>query len=209
MKAIKQFIGGFLLCLAEVLVGVLLLIDPISFTDAIITFCGLAMVLWGLICIMQYFRAEPEKAAAGRGLMKGLVLLTAGIFAAVNAQWLVALFPLMTVIYGLVILLSAFGKIQWAVDMLRTKTGKWLFAAISAAVSLVCAAVILCAPFTSTAFLWAFTGVSLICEACLDVVTFLASGWKRREKKAKEVPGEAVEAAAAEEIKILEEVTQE
>lgn len=183
MKAIKQFLGGILLCMVEVVVGILLLIDPVSFTTIIITVCGMAMVLWGLIEIMKYFRTAPEKAAAGQGLMKGLILSAFGGFAVLNSEWFLAAFPLMTFAYGIVILLSGFGKIQWAVDVLRVKNQKWFWAAISAAVSILCSIVILSSPFSSTAVLWIFTGISLICEAFLDIVTFFISGIKKKSRE--------------------------
>ena len=180
MKAIKQFLSGIFLCLAEIVVGVLLLLDPVSLTTSFITVCGLALILWGFSEVFRYFRTEASQAAESQGLMKGLILLALGGFAALNSGWFLATFPLMTFVYGIVILLSGFGKLQWAVDMLRSRNKKWFWAAISAAVSIVCSAVILSSPFTSTAVLWRFTGISLICEAFLDLFTFFVSTMKRK-----------------------------
>ena len=191
MRAIKQLIGGILLCLVEVVVGVLLLIDPIGFTTGIISACGLMLILWGLVQIFRYFRTEPAAAAEGQGLMKGLILLVLGIFAVLNSEWFLAAFPLMTIAYGVVILVSAFGKIQWAVDMLRAGKRRWFWAAISAAASVICALVILSSPFASTAVLWTFTGVSLICEAVLDIITFFISSGKGNAEEKNDIVEEA------------------
>lgn len=198
MKAIKQFIGGILLCLVEVVVGILLLINPIRFTTGIIMACGSVLVLWGLWETVRYFRTAPAAAAAGQGLMKGLILLVFGGFCVLKSEWFLAAFPLMTFVYGIFILLSGFGKVQWAVDMLRAKNSKWFWAAISAALSIICSVVILSSPFSSTAVLWIFTGVSLICDAFLDIVTFFISGVKSKEKQqpTAESTGEATEACS-------------
>lgn len=88
-----------------------------------------------------------------------------------KSQWFIATFPLLTILYGIIILITGLLKIQWAVDMLRMKIQKWFFAAIGAALSLLFAAVILMNPFESTVFLWRFVAVSLILEAILDIVT--------------------------------------
>ena len=189
MKSIKQFFGGFVLCAIEAVIGVLLLVDPVGFTSGIITFCGLALILLGIGSVVGYFLKNAEAAAASQGLAKGLTLLLAGGFCALKTEWILAAFPLLALIYGVVILVSGLGKLQWAVDLLRAKKKKWPFAAISAAVSLLCALVILGNPFATTAALWLFTGISMICEAVLDLVTFLLSGKKvqKGEEAAEEV----------------------
>ena len=193
MKTIKQFLGGIILCLCEVAIGILLLVNPVGFTAGIITVCGIALILCGIGSIIGYFRKDAEEAAASQSLMKGLVLLLAGGFCALKTEWIIATFPLMTLVYGVVILISGMGKVQWTADMLRAKNKKWFFAAISAAVSVICAVVILRSPFTSTAALWIFTGVSLICEAILDMVTFLLSGRKNQaDDVTTEIEGEEV-----------------
>lgn len=187
MKAIKEYVGGFLVCLMEVIIGILLLIDPIQFTGGIITVCGMALVLAGLWLIIKYFMATPERAALGQNMMKGLTLVALGGFVTLRSDWILATFPLMALVYGVVILLFGFAKVQQTVDMLRVKNKKWTFNAVSAGISLVCAVVILSRPFSTTAVLWSFTGITLIAEAVLDVVTVLLS--RGREQTAS---GEAV-----------------
>lgn len=72
-------------------------------------------------------------------------------------------------------LVAGVSKIQTMVDMLRLHNNKWFWAGINAFVSIICAIVILWSPFTTTAVLWIFVGVSLIVEAVLDIVIlFLA-----------------------------------
>ena len=60
-------------------------------------------------------------------------------------------------------------------DLIRLKKDKWYIAAISAGVSIICAAVVLGNPFTSTAALWMFTGITLIVEAVIDLVTLIVN----------------------------------
>ncbi|MDO4308988.1 MAG: DUF308 domain-containing protein [Eubacteriales bacterium] len=176
MKFLKQHTNHIILCFFEALVGILLLINPIGFTSGIITAGGVLLLLVGIASIIKYFRAETSEAAASQSLTKGLTALLAGAFCVLRYQWFLVTFPALTILYGVVILVTGLGKIQAAIDMLRQKNNRWFLAAISAVVSLACAVVILNNPFSSTVILWTFTGISLIVEAIFDVVAIIVSG---------------------------------
>jgi uncharacterized membrane protein HdeD (DUF308 family) len=178
MKFLKNNIGGIAMCLLELLVGALLLINPVGFTSGIIMGAGLVLILIGIVCIIKYFRAEPEEAAKEQNLLKGLIALLAGGFCALRAEWFVITFPVITLIYGLVILITGLGKIQWTVDIIRQKKPKWFLCGLSALVSTVCGLVIIAAPFTTTAVLWMFTGISLIVDACFDIPALILTNKK-------------------------------
>jgi len=172
MKKIKEHLSGIVLCLFELVVGVLLLIDPVGFTAGIIILAGIVLMVLGLISIIKYFRSDAKEASVGQTLVKGLVSMAAGAFCAFRSHWFIATFPVLTIIYGVVILVTGLGKIQLTVDMLRQKNKKWFLAALNAVISIVCAVVIL--KSTSTVVLWIFTGVSLIVEGVLDIITLIA-----------------------------------
>ena len=178
MKFLKNNIGGIAMCLLELLVGALLLINPVGFTSGIIMGAGLVLILIGIVCIIKYFRAEPEEAAKEQNLLKGLIALLAGGFCALRAEWFVITFPVITLIYGLVILITGLGKIQWTVDIIRQKKPKWFLCGLSALVSTVCGLVIIAAPFATTAVLWMFTGISLIVDACFDIPALILTNKK-------------------------------
>lgn len=165
--------SSIFLCLFEVVVGILLLINPVSFTSGIIIAAGIALLCIGLTSIIKYFKADAEEAALSQSLLQGLVALLAGGFCAFNSHWFVVTFPVLTIIYGIVILVTGLGKVQMAVDLLRAKRKKWFIAAISAVISIACGVVILNSPFSSTAILWVFTGISLIVEAVVDIVALI------------------------------------
>lgn len=171
MNKIK--IGSLLMCIIEVLVGVLLLINPVGFTTGIIIILGVLLTIVGIGSVIGYFRAQPEEAAQEGGLAKGLLFISGGCVCMFKSGWFLAAFPLITVFYGILIFISGIGKIQWAVDMLRQKQKYWFLALISAALSMVFAVLILSNPFSSTAVLWTFIAVSLIVEAVMDILTFI------------------------------------
>ncbi len=174
MKLLKENADGIVFCLFELVVGVLLLVNPVSFTVGIIMVAGVVFILLGLINVARYFRTSVDEAVLGQMLTKGLLLLLAGIFCVWKTEWFIVTFPVLTILYGVLILVAGISKIQLTVDMLRWKNKKWFWAAISAAVSIVCAIVILRSPFATTAVLWMFTGASLIVEGIHDIIAMIA-----------------------------------
>lgn len=173
MNKISRNFGNLIMCIAEILIGVLLLINPVGFTSGVIVVMGIAMTVIGIGSLIGYFRSEPEEASRKNGLSKGLLLILAGIFCIFESEWFIVTFPLLTVFYGILTLMTGISKVQWAVDMLRMKQKYWFVAIIGAVLTLVFAALILTDPFASTAILWTFIAVTLIVEAVVDIVTFL------------------------------------
>lgn len=180
MKKAKGNFSSILMCLFEIAVGILLLIDPVGFTVGILVAAGILLVVVGIVHVVRYFKADAAEAATGQYLTKGLIALVAGVLCAVKSHWFVITFPALTLLYGIVVLATGLGKIQFMADMLRQKSKKWFFALISAGVSVACGIVILCDPFASTAVLWIFTGICLIVESVIDLITLIIKG---REQK--------------------------
>lgn len=169
--------------LVELIIGILLLVNPVGFTSGIIVAFGVVLMVMGVGSIIKYFCTEPEEAAVNQSFVKGLVELLAGAFCAFNSHWFVVTFPVLTLVYGAVILLTGLIKLQWMVDIIRMKRRRWLLAAIGAAISILCGVVIITSPFSTTAVLWMFTGISLIVEAVFDMIGAI---FGNREKKVAE-----------------------
>lgn len=187
MKTKKMGISGVVAGLFELFIGILLLINPVGFTLGIIVAFGAFLCVMGVASVISYVRAEPLLAMGSQKLQKGLVYVAGGIFCICKSNWFVATFPILTILYGITILVTGFGKIQLTVDMLRLKWKRWYLAAISAVLSLICAAVILLNPFTTTTMLWIFTGVTLIVDAVFDIITVIFGKAKEEKKDMTEV----------------------
>lgn len=169
----KILTGKILLCVCEILVGILLLIDPEGFTTSIVTGAGLLLFAAGAITVFGYFRTPPEQAQQGQGLSKGLCAILAGMFCIFRSGWFVVTFPVLTIIYGISILLIGLVRVQWAVDMLRMKRQRWPLAMISAAISVAAGGVILLDPFSATSVLWRFVAIALLVEAAADLAVLI------------------------------------
>lgn len=213
MSVIKLNIKEIIFCIAELIVGILLLINPVSFTSGIIVLLGVSMLAMGILFGYKYFRMDAEQAKKGNMLTFAILLIMIGVFCIVRTDWFIATFPVLTVLYGILMLVGGVSKIQTMVDMLRMHNNKWFWAGINAVVSIVCAVVILWSPFASTTLLWIFAGISLIVEAVLDIVTlFLAYIGKKIVKEiiedAEKEVAEEVSEAKTEEVPVEEQTIE-
>lgn len=159
--------------ISEIVLGILLLINPIGFTSGIIVALGFVMVCLGIGSIVGYFRKTPEEAAQKNDFAKGLILALLGAFCVFKSEWFIATFPLLTVLYGVLTLVMGISKIQQAIDMLRMKRKFWMIAVMNAVLTIIFSVLILSNPFASTAILWTFIGVTLIIEAIIDLLTVI------------------------------------
>ncbi len=169
-KMFKGRIGGFVLCAIEILVGVLLLINPIGFTSGIIIGAGVVLALGGLASVILYFMSAPAEGVASQRLFRGLVMVMGGLLCITQYQWIITAFPLLTVIYAGWMLVLAAMKVQQMADMLRLGSGRWYMPAIAAGLAAVLAIIIILNPFGAVNAVWTFAGISLIAEAVVELV---------------------------------------
>lgn len=66
MSKIKRSTGNLLTCIFEILVGILLLIDPVGFTSGIIIVFGIVLAVIGLVSLFKYFRTDAEDVNSTR-----------------------------------------------------------------------------------------------------------------------------------------------
>ena len=176
---LKRNLSSMAMSLVELIIGILLLVNPIGFTSGIIIAFGIVLMIMGVSKTIKYFRAEPEEAAVSQILVKGLLMLLAGTFCAFNSRWFIATFPVLTLVYGVVILITGITKVQWTIDIIRMKRSKWFWMAISAAISIICGITVITNPFSTTAVLWMFIGISLIVDAAFDMLGSLFGNRER------------------------------
>lgn len=102
--------------LAELLVGILLLINPDDFTIGIIIAVGVTLCLIGIKSAIAYFRSDALSAAASQSLSKGLIFLFIGCFCTFNSNWFIDTFPVLAILYGAVMLLAGLSKVSlWSI----------------------------------------------------------------------------------------------
>ena len=163
--------GSIVICILEIVVGVLLLINPVGFTSGIIIGAGVLMCLSGLLSVVRYFMMKPEIAAQRQLLFKGVLAMMAGAVCIAKYGWFLTAFPLLTVLYAIAMLILAAGKLQKMADLKRMNIPRWYMPGIAALLAAVLATVILLNPFGAAAAVWTFVAISLIAEAIVEIVT--------------------------------------
>ncbi len=163
--------GAIALAVIEIVVGVLLLIDPLGFTAGIIRGAGVVAVLTGVVDITRYFMVSPEVGAQQQRLFRGMIEVLGGVTAVIKYDWFISAFPLLTVLYAIAMLVLSASRVQKMADMLRMKQPRWYLPGIAAAVAIVLSTIILINPFGAVAAVWTFAAISLLAEAAVDLVT--------------------------------------
>jgi len=175
MNQSKSMLTRLLVCLAEIVAGVLLLANPEGFLSLIVRIGSIVLIVMGIVAIIQYFRTPAEETIGQNGIIRGLLFLLLGILLIMNADAFTvgfALFtlPIMAIFFAFDLLVMGFLKLQGTIDMIRLKSGHWVFMLISMILSIVLGLMILFNPFAATAALWIFAGISLIVEGIMDAI---------------------------------------
>lgn len=201
MKITKKTLTGFLFCLLELIVGLMVLIYSKGFNKFVISVAGIGLILYGLLQVVRYYRSEPKAAAQNRYLMKGLLILSCGCFCAFRASWFVVVLPSFAFALGVCVFILGLVKIQKAMDMVRMDNKKWYVAFIDAAVSLACAATVLNGPYATKKVFWILTGIILMLIAAADAALLYLSISPKKPKAVEPVEEEIpLEEAPAEEL---------
>lgn len=170
MKNLRENTGNIIMCLGEILVGIILLIKPVGFTKTIIIGVGLTLLIMGITNIIKYFKTNAIQAIKEQTLSTGLVFLAIGLFCTFRSNWFIATFPVLTILCGVIIFLVGLKKVGWTIDSIRLKRKYWYVIGINAILSIVFAFIVMNNPFSTIAALWQFIGIVLIIEAVFDII---------------------------------------
>ena len=168
--------GGIIASAVEIVIGILLLIDPETFTKGIVIVLGVLLCVLGIINIVRYFRRPVQVLGSDWALSRGVMMILVGMFCVFKSQWLLAALPALFVIYGVIMLVSGVMKLQRMADLRRLGHPRWYMPGLAALLYIVLAVIILLNPFSTAMVIWIFVGVSMIVSAVLDIVTLILAG---------------------------------
>ncbi|MCD8050608.1 MAG: DUF308 domain-containing protein [Clostridiales bacterium] len=171
MKLFKENIYNLIMSLAEIVIGILLLIDPVGYTSGILIAGGIVLTAMGVLGAVAHFRLPPEEAVRNHQLAVGLIEISIGLFCVFCPGWFIETFPVLTLLYGVLLLTLGVVKIQWTIDLIRLRRKQWFLALLSGLISIIVAAVLFHNPLESTNLLWIITAIALIVEAVFDIIT--------------------------------------
>ena len=179
----RGYLRDIITALFLIVVGILLLINPVAFAMGLVKLAGVFLVVLGALRIVRYFRTDPETAARGQDFFIGLIAILGGLFCIFFTGWFLSAFTTLAVIYGLLQLLLGFSKVQRTVDFLRMELSLWYLPACSALIYLVFGFIIVLNPEMTLINVWVFTGVTMIVEGIITAVCLFLLERERREAK--------------------------
>ncbi|MBQ8254559.1 MAG: DUF308 domain-containing protein [Clostridia bacterium] len=191
MKKFLKNANSGIICLIEIIVGILLLLDPHAFISYILIIAGAFIAISGVISLIKYFASKPEESEKG-GLTSALVSLTIGAFLIIKNGIATEWITIITIVFGAAILYTGYQKLEKAVDKMRNKQ-YFLVSLISALVTVIFAVLIIFV--IPDKAIWLFIGISLVVEAAIDLADMIVGAIKAKNADKKT---EAVEAASDE-----------
>lgn len=159
------------LAVCELLLGIALLANPAGLASLVIVIAGMLLIVAGVLNVFRYLRLSREEATQTWHLAHGAGFLAAGLIAICNQHWLVQVMGTLTTLYAIIVLVSAFMKLQIAVDAFRGNRPFWHLMAISTVCALVVTALMFFHPFPEQAT-WIVSGIVLIAFTILDGAYF-------------------------------------
>ncbi len=177
---IKKTSISLMLAVGEMLLGILLLINPVGLTSFVIIALGVLLLLLSALLLFRYIRLPKEEAAQTWKLATGAGLLAVGIAIVANQPWMVEMLGTLTTLYGIIMLSATFMKLQISVDALRGKRPFWYLMAISFVATAVLSTLLFIGSLAESA-VWVVTGIALIVLAVLDAVYFILGRRKKTD----------------------------
>lgn len=166
----REKISGALAIAAYMLSGIALLIWPgIVSTLALWVLVALLCAFAG-VRVTKYLKTPPHETIRDFSLASALMALLVALLFLLDRA---AFNTVMPFIWGILLLLAGFAKVQFSIDFLRLKAAKWWWMLIAAALSLTLGTLCAAVPAFLKDILPQFIGASLVFEGVIDIVAMV------------------------------------
>lgn len=169
------------LSILYVLLGLVLLLWPVTVMDVLCYLTGGILLLYGVIAIVGFCRTEERRAVSFLALLLGIVA------AAVGAVLLLqpTLFQsILTIILGIYIFIDGLLNLQRALELRRMEHGGWTIYLVLSLITVVLGLVVVFRPILAGATLVQLIGASLVYSGAADLWTlFQLSRWTKEYRK--------------------------
>ena len=171
IKKVKQARSELiLLAVANIALGILLIVNPDEAVDFIWRAIGIVLAVWGVIRIINYFRVAVVEAFGSFGLVQGVALIAFGAYVAVSPFVMADVFG---ALMAILIIIGGVIKIQYAVDLKRMNGAFWWLELIVAIALVVLGAIAIGDPFATDAALMIYIGISLVIDGAFDLFSII------------------------------------
>lgn len=185
MKFIKNNFSVILLLIAEIIIGIMLLVEPVKFTKALIIVFGIILVIIGIIFLIRYFSDKKNNLnPSAAAIVLSIISIVIGLVIVIFPEAIMGLFPVIAVIYGIFLIISGIYKFVVYAEIKKTGVPASALYIVSGILSLILGIIIVIHPFTAVGVLWTFTGIALIVGGVVDIISLIAGAKKGSNKNA-------------------------
>ena len=153
---------------ATIILGILMVMFPDTINGLICQSIGAVLCVWGIIRIVKYFMERAENVFGSFGLVQGVAMLGFGIFLLVNPNFFVGFIDM---VLGIVLLVMAVIKLQYAFDFLKLDSTRWWIQLIGAVIMAVLGILALTKPFGAANIVMILIGAGLIFSGLWDMIS--------------------------------------
>ena len=153
---------------AIIILGILMVAIPDKINGLICQGIGVALCVWGVIRIINYFRTRAENVFGSFGLVQGGAMLGFGIFFISNPDFFV---KFIDIALAITLLVSAVVKLQYALDFLRLEAKFWWLHLVGTIIMAVLGILALTKPFGIVNIIMIFIGCGLIFSGIWDLIS--------------------------------------
>lgn len=177
MNTVKWNTPILFLIVLEVIVGILLLLNPEGFTRMVIIVFGIVLVFFGIVNLIRYVKDSKEGAGYAGKLVGGILALVFGLICIFASGWIIGLISIIAVIYAIILIIAGVMKIQSFVQVKKADmvNGGTYLMLVSGIIMIVFGVILLFRPFGTIEVLLRIAGIIALVEAVLDVISLIMS----------------------------------
>ncbi len=168
---------SLIIAFSAILIGLLFILTPQTSADVICYVAGILLLASGIAAVVSYLASG--RLFGSYALVSGIVLLVCGVFCLLRPE---VIQGLLTVIFGVFLVIDGMVTLQDGIDCARAKLGGWWVLAALAVITIALGCVILFGKFGSIMLL---AGISLIVDGVFDLIATLAFSKRVREARQK------------------------
>ena len=183
MEKFKKILPAILMILFELVVGILLFINPQGFTLAVFIIFGSVLMLSALILLLRYLKDSKRAAAEPTGLFRAskltlfcaIVTFVFGAVFAFGSSMLYGFTGLLIIFYGAVMVIKGLFKVSDYFSLKKEGYGVTALQLIIGILSVLLGGLIIFNPFGALEAVFMIAAIYLIVEAVFDIVALILS----------------------------------
>ena len=142
-EKIKTGMNSLVVALVYIAFGVLMILFPGVMANIVCILIAGALLVFGALKLLSYFRKDKAQAAQSFDLVGGLILIIIGVLILLFQRKFLTILP---VLFGIFLLVSALIKLQNAIDVKRLGGERWWMVLLFSGLSIVLAILLIARP---------------------------------------------------------------